>query len=102
MRYHPQAGNPNIETVYGYTPGASSYAAADAGRILPPGRHAGTRPGRRASHCRPFVDGYLRANERDDEFGVKEIYLPTIPATHDEFHRHRPDRPGHGREIGQA
>ena len=26
-----------------------------------------------------FVDGYLRANERDDEFGVKEVFIPTIP-----------------------
>ena len=26
-----------------------------------------------------FVDGYLRAHERDDEFGVKEVFIPTIP-----------------------
>ncbi len=26
-----------------------------------------------------FVDGYLTANERDDEFGIKEVTIPTIP-----------------------
>ena len=33
-------------------------------------------PGLVAVH---FVDGYLRAPERDDEFGIKEVFIPTIP-----------------------
>ncbi len=81
VRYHPQAGNPNIEA-YGYTAGASSYAAADedgsyrlAGM---PGPGLVAVPFPLGPVGVRFVDGYLRANERDDEFGVKEIYLPTI------------------------
>jgi RNA polymerase sigma factor (sigma-70 family) len=82
VRYYPQAGNPNIEA-YGYTPGASSCAAADEDGFY---RLAGMPGPGLVAVPYPlgvvgvrFVDGYLRANERDDEFGVKEIYLPTIP-----------------------
>ncbi len=80
--YHPQAGNPNIEA-YGYTPDAHSNAAADedgsyrlAGM---PGPGLVAVPFPLGPVGVRFVDGYLRAHERDDEFGVKEIYLPTIP-----------------------
>ena len=83
VRYYPQAGNPNIE-VYGYIPGASSYAAAgeDGSYRLAgmPGPGLVAVPYPLGPVGVRFVDGYLRANERDDEFGAEEIYLPTISA----------------------
>ena len=35
------------------------------------------------------MNGYLRANERDDEFGIKEVFTSDNTSTHDELHRHR-------------
>jgi RNA polymerase sigma factor (sigma-70 family) len=81
VRFYPQAGNPNIEA-YGYTPGASSHAAADEDGFYRlagmPGPGLVAVPFPLGPVGVRFVDGYLRAHERNDEFGVKEIYLPTI------------------------
>ena len=83
VSFYPRAGNPNIEA-YGYTPGASSRTAAveDGSYRLAgmPGPGLVAVPFPLGPVGVRFVDGYLRANERDDEFGVKEVYLPTIPA----------------------
>lgn len=73
MSYHAQPGNPNIE-LYGYGPDGNAGATVHEDGSY---RVAGM-PGPGMVVVR-FVDGYLRAHERDDEFGVKEVYIPTMP-----------------------
>jgi len=73
MSYHAQPDNPNLN-VYGYAPDATPRAAVNEDGSY---RLAGM-PGPGMVAVR-FVDGYLRAHERDDEFGIKEVFIPTIP-----------------------
>ena len=74
VTYHAQPGNPNLEA-YGSDPQVNSVAAIDKDGSY---RLAGM-PGPGAISV-DYVPGYLRANERDDEFGVTEIYVAGIPA----------------------
>ena len=51
------------------------------------------------------TDHYLRAPERDDEFGIKEASLsrrPTPSRPPEQLQRPRPDRPGQGGRVGEA
>jgi hypothetical protein len=72
MSYHAHPDNPNNK-VYGYVADATPTTAHEDGSY----RVAGM-PGPGMVVVR-FVNGYLRAHERDDEFGIKEVFLPTIP-----------------------
>ncbi len=73
MSYHAQPDNPN-QSVYGYAPDSTPGATVNEDGSY---RVAGM-PGPGLVVVR-FVDGYLRAHERDDEFGIKEIFIPTMP-----------------------
>jgi RNA polymerase sigma factor (sigma-70 family) len=73
MSYHAQADNPN-QSVYGYATDPNPRATVhEDGSYSVAGM-----PGPGMVVVR-FVDGYLRAHERDDEFGTKEISIPTVP-----------------------
>ena len=69
--YHAQPENPN-QSVYGYVPDESTRTANEDGSYRLVGMPG---PGMVATR---FVEGYLRANERDDEFAIKEVFLPTM------------------------
>ncbi len=69
--YHAQPENPN-QTVYGYVPDEATRTANEDGSYRLVGMPG---PGIVATR---FVEGYLRANERDDDFAIKEVFLPTM------------------------
>jgi len=73
LSYFAQPNNPNLNA-YGYDRDGITRAATNEDGLY---RLAGMPgPGLIAVH----VDGgYLRAHERDDEFGVKEVQIPAIP-----------------------
>ena len=72
IRYHAQPDNPN-QSAYGYFPDDTPRTTNEDGSY----RVAGM-PGPGMVAVR-FVDGYLRAHERDDEYAIKEIFVPTMP-----------------------
>ncbi len=72
IRYHAQPDNPN-QSAYGYFPNDTPRTTNEDGSY----RVAGM-PGPGMVAVR-FVDGYLRAHERDDEYAIKEIFVPTMP-----------------------
>ena len=72
VTYHALPDNPNRDA-YGYAPDAAATTVHEDGSY----RVAGM-PGPGVVVVR-FVDGYLRGHERDDEFGIKEVFIPTIP-----------------------
>jgi protocatechuate 3,4-dioxygenase beta subunit len=73
VNYFAHPDNPNLDS-YGYDPDGTNRAATSEDGSY---RLAGMPgPGLVAVGVE---DGYLRANERDDEFGVKEIFIRTIP-----------------------
>ena len=69
--YHAQPENPN-QTAYGYVPDEATRTANEDGSYRLVGMPG---PGIVATR---FVNGYLRANERDDEFAIKEVFLSTM------------------------
>ena len=72
--YHVHPANPNLDA-YGYDRQVNSDASADEDGSY---RLAGMPgPGVIGVNAAP---GYLRANERDDELGAKEVYVAGIPA----------------------
>jgi RNA polymerase sigma factor (sigma-70 family) len=70
--YSPQPNNPNL-SAYGCVPGGTTTAEAHKDGSY---RLAGM-PGPGVVALR-VVRGFLRAHERDDEFGVKELHFPTM------------------------